>query len=548
MIRHPIFSCGRDAISGLIVFLVALPLCLGIAQACGVSAFSGVVAGVIGGVVVGALSGSAISVSGPAAGLIAIVVTAVAKMPYAYFLCSVMLAGVFQFLSGVLRMGGMADYIPTSVLEGMLAGIGITIVINQLENALGFDGKAFLGETETGFQWADLGAIAQSVEPAALAISMAGLVLMGLWSTGVFRRLRLVPVGLLVVLVGVLVNEALKFSGSALALSGNDHLIRLPVPQSIDEFLLQFTIPDLRGFAHADVWTTALVIAVIASVETLLCIEATDKLDPLRRVTPTNVELRAQGVGNLLSGLVGGLPITSVIVRSSANLHAGARSKWSTIFHGLLLLVCVLSIPQWLNLIPKAALAAILIFTGYRLARPGVFLRMWRVDKWNQFIPFLVTVLSVVFLDLLRGVAVGLLISIFFILRQNARLPYHYQRSSFTSHDLIKLSLAQEVSFLNKASIKQTLENLPRNSSVIIDATHTEYIDFDVLDVVRDFAHSRAAERGIKLSLIGFRESYQVPQSATERDIVRGLMGMSAEVPRRSAGGAQELLKQLDAS
>jgi len=548
MTHQPISVYGRDARSGLIVFLVALPLCLGIAQACGVSPFAGVVAGMIGGVVVGVLSGSPISVSGPAAGLIAIVVTSVAKMPYAYFLCAVMLAGIFQIIAGALRMGGMADYIPGSVLEGMLAGIGITIVVNQVENALGFDRKAFLGETETGFHWADLSGIAQFFEPAAAAISAIGLIVLGLWNRKAFARLRLVPVGLLVVVLGVMLNETLSLSGSALALSGDDHLIRLPVPASLDEFVAQFTVPDPRGFLSADVWTTALMIAVVASVETLLCIEATDKLDPLRRVTPTNVELRAQGVGNLLSGLVGGLPITSVIVRSSANLHAGARSKWSTIFHGLLLLVCVLSIPQWLNLIPKAALAAILIFTGYRLARPEMFLRMWRVDRLNQFAPFVVTVLAVVFLDLLRGVAVGLLISIFFILRHNARLPYYYQRSSFTNNDLIKLSLAQEVSFLNKASIKQTLENLPRNSAVIIDATHTEYIDFDVLEIVRDFAHSRASERGIRLSLIGFRDSYNVPQVATERDIVRGFVDMPEEIPRRSAGAARKLMNELGAN
>ncbi|WP_229722371.1 SulP family inorganic anion transporter [Xylophilus rhododendri] len=536
---------NRDALSGLIVFLIALPLCLGIAQASHVSPFAGILAGVIGGVVVGKLSGSALSVSGPAAGLIAIVVTALAAMPFQYFLCAVMLAGAFQLLAGILGVGGMADYIPSNVIEGMLAGIGITIVVNQAENAVGFDKQAFLDEEEAGFAWTDLDEIVEHMEPGAMLISLLGLALLTLWSCRRFKRLQWFPVGLLVVLAGVLVNQMLGLVRPGWALRGDAHLIRLPVPTTVAEFFAQFTLPDFSGLALPQVWVTGAIIAVVASVETLLCIEATDKLDPQKRVTPTNVELRAQGVGNLLSGLLGGLPITSVIVRSSANINAGARTKLSTIFHGLLLLACVATIPQWLNFVPKAALAAILIFTGYRLARPQIFLSLWKADRWNQFTPFIVTVVSVVFLDLLRGVAIGLLVSIFFILRQNARLPYYYQRSSFTNNELIKLTLAQEVSFLNKASIKQTLDELPRNSAVVIDASNTAYIDFDVLEVIRDFAHSRAGERGIKLSLVGFQEHYNVPQVSTERELVSGLAGMHGEAPKRSAGLAQDLLRQL---
>ncbi|WPB56178.1 SulP family inorganic anion transporter [Xylophilus sp. GOD-11R] len=536
---------GRDMLSGLIVFLVALPLCLGIAQACGVSPFAGIVAGVIGGVVVGTLSGSALSVSGPAAGLIAIVVTAMSAMPFSYLLCAVLIAGVLQLLAGAAEMGGVADYIPSNVIEGMLAGIGITIVIHQAENAVGFDRKAFLGETETGFSFVDIADLVAHIEPGAVLISSLGLALMVLWSTKAFKKSQLFPVGLLVVVAGVVINQLLKSAQSEFALEGNTHLIQLPVPNSAEEFFSQFALPDFAGLFEPGVWMTGVVIAVVASIETLLCTEATDKLDPLKRITPANTELRAQGIGNILCGLLGGLPITSVIVRSSANINAGARSKASTIVHGILLLACVVAVPAWLNHVPKAALAAVLIFTGYRLARPEVFKRIWRADKVNQFVPFVVTVLAVVFLDLLRGVGIGLLVSIFFILKQNARLSYYFQRSSFVNGDLIKLSLAQEVSFLNKASIKQTLERLPDHSAVIVDASHTEYIDFDVLEIIRDFARGRAIERSIKLSLIGFRKQYNLPKIASERDILNGVISAHDEVPRRTAGVSQDLLKQL---
>lgn len=539
---------SRDAISGLIVFLIALPLCLGIAQASGVPPFAGIVAGVIGGIIIGSLSGSALSVSGPAAGLIAIVVGALSTLgSFEIFLCAVMVAGALQLLLGILRAGGIADYIPTNVIEGMLAGIGVTIIFKEVVNAVGFDKQAFVAEGETGFQWADITDAFQHVEPGAVVISVTGIVILALWSMKAFKKVQMIPAGLLVVLLGVLLNELFQASASPLGLS-DTHLVNLEVPATVGEFFGQFTAPDFSGFANPQVWITGAVIAVVASIETLLCIEATDKLDPLKRVTPTNRELRAQGIGNLISGLIGGLPITSVIVRSSANINSGARTKLSTIIHGSLLLVCVASIPALLNHIPKAALAAILIFTGYRLARPAVWKHMYKAG-WNQFIPFLATVLCVVFLDLLKGVGVGLLISVFFILRQNARIPYYFQRSSFSNGDLIKLTLAQEVSFLNKASIKQTLEKLPENSAVIIDASGTEYIDYDVLEVIRDFHNSRAPERGIKLSLIGFQDEYRVPQAATERELVRAVTGSQGETPvQTEEGGAADLLKKLDAA
>lgn len=532
----------KDALAGLIVFLIALPLCLGIAQASGAPPFSGIVAGIIGGIVIGSLSKSNLSVSGPAAGLIAIVVGFLASNKFEFFLCSVIIAGVLQLILGFVKAGGIANYFPNNVIEGMLAGIGITIIIKEFTNALGVDKNA-LSEGETGFQWSDVTEALQHVQPAAVIISVVGLVLLGLWATKPFRKLQLIPAGLLVVLFGTFFNELLISMNSPLAL-GASHLVKLPVPENVSGFFGQFTLPNFEGFAMKNVWITGIVIAAVASIETLLCIEATDKLDPLKRYTPGNAELKAQGIGNIISGFVGGLPITSVIVRSSANINAGARSKLSTIIHGSLLLICAASIPFLLNHIPKASLAAVLLFTGYRLCRPAVFKHMWKEGGATQFIPFVVTALAVVGLDLLKGVGIGLVISIIFMLRQNMRIPFFYQRSSYSNGDLIKMTLAQEVSFLNKASIKQTLDNLPENSAVIIDASQTEYIDFDVLDLIREFHDSKAADKHIKVSLIGFRNTYKVPASTSERDIVAPLLDAD-EMPKRSAGGYKKLLRQL---
>lgn len=536
----------RDTVSGLIVFLIALPLCLGIAQASNAPLFSGILAGIIGGIVVGSLSGSALSVTGPAAGLTAIVLTALGELgAFDIFLCSVMVAGAVQVLLGFARAGSIANYFPTAVIEGMLAGIGLTIIIKQIPEAIGYSvpEENISSDADDGFQLDFITESLRHVEPGAVIIAVFGLALLFLWTTKVFKKFQLIPSGLLVVVFGTLINEMFRMSGSPLYL-GTEHLVNLPVPSSISDFVGQLTFPDFSGFSNPKVWQTGVVIAVVASIETLLCIEATDKLDELKRYTPTNRELKAQGIGNMVSGLIGGLPMTSVIVRSSANINAGARTKLSTIFHGTLLLVCAATIPVLLNKIPKASLAAILIFTGYRLCNPKVFKHMWKEGGWTQFIPFVATAAAVVGLDLLKGVGIGLLISIFYLLRNNMRIPYYYNRSSYSNGEIIKLSLAQEVSFLNKASIKETLKNLPENSSVIIDATHTEYIDFDVLDLIRDFHNTKARERGIKLSLVGFKDTYKVPDTTTDKEIVNEFMDKQ-ESPVRTGGDYKKLLKQL---
>lgn len=536
----------KDLLAGVIVFLIALPLCLGIAQASGAPLFSGVVAGIVGGIVIGALSGSALSVVGPAAGLTAIVLAAINDLgAFDIFLCAVMVAGLMQLLLGFLKAGSIANYFPSSVIEGMLAGIGLTIIIKQIPEALGYErpDTTNMADADDGFSMDFFTESFKHVQPGAVIIGVVCLALIILWQTKAFKKIQLLPAGLVAVVVGTLINQWFVSSGSSMSLD-QTHLVSLPIASNFNEFIGQFSMPDFNGFLNPKVWQTGIVIAIVASIETLLCIEATDKLDPLKRYTPTNRELKAQGIGNMISGLIGGLPVTSVIVRSSANINAGARTKVATIVHGALLLVCVATIPVILNMIPKASLAAILIFTGYRLCRPAVFMHMWK-GGWTQFIPFVATALAVVGLDLLKGVGLGLLIGVFYILRQNMRIPYYFQRSSFSNGELIKLTLAQEVSFLNKASIKDTLYNLPENTTVVIDASKTEYIDFDVLDLITDFYENQAPAKNITMSLVGFKETYEIPEAPAEEKVVSDLMASKHEEPQRTGGTYKKLLQQL---
>ncbi|XZF13806.1 SulP family inorganic anion transporter [Chitinophagaceae bacterium MMS25-I14] len=542
------FNIKNDATAGLVVFLIAVPLCLGIALACGAPLISGINAGIVGGLVIGFLSKSNLSVSGPAAGLTAIVAAAITALGnFEIFLCAVMVAGIFQLALGLLKAGSISNYFPSNVIEGMLAAIGIIIILKELPHAVGYDkdnmGDFFFIETSGDNTFSSIFHSISFLHPGAIIVAVVSLALLILWQRPFFKKIQWLPGGLVAVIAGTLVNEALIATGSKWAI-GTKHLVSLPVARSFGEYLNQYRLPDFSGFANPQVWQTGFIIAIVASIETLLCIEATDKLDPLKRFTSGNAELRAQGIGNLICGLIGGLPVTSVIVRSSANINAGGRTKVSTMIHGLLLLVCVAFIPALMNHIPLASLAAILIITGYRLCNPAVFKHMWKEGGLTQFVPFIVTVVAVVLTDLLKGVALGLIFSVFYILRQNMRIPYYYHRSTYSNGDLIKLTLAQEVSFLNKASIKQTIDNMPENSSVIIDASQTEYIDFDVLDLIKDFAASKAPSKNITVSLVGFRNVYKVPAAASEKEIINKLL-TTDEVPGRSAGSYRKLLRQL---
>lgn len=504
-----------DIQSGVVVFLVALPLCLGIALASGAPLFSGIIAGVIGGIVVGFLSKSQLSVSGPAAGLTAIVLAAIGTLgSYQTFLMAVVLAGAIQIILGLVKAGTISNYFPSNVIEGMLTAIGIIIILKQLPHAIGYDvdneGDFFFIEKNTGhntfsalidaINYSHLGAIIVTVVSLAILIAFN--------QVGFLKKLKAVPGALVVVVVGVLINEFFKASGSSLLIE-QSHLVSLPVPKSFDDFTGQFSLPNFADITRPDVWVTALTIAIVASIETLLCIEATDKLDPLKRYTNSNAELLAQGTGNIISGMLGGLPMTSVIVRTSANINSGGRTKTATITHGILLLVAVLSIPTILNKIPLACLAAVLLMIGYKLASPAVFKHMWKSGKY-QFIPFIVTVVAVVFTDLLEGVAIGLVVSVFFILRANLKLAYFFKKEEYQEGEVVTIKLAQEVSFLNKAAIKQTLNHLPKRSKLVIDATDTFYIDHDVLQLIRDFLNIGSHDRNIHVSLVGFKDEYEM--------------------------------------
>lgn len=497
--------------SGLVVFLVALPLCLGIALASGAPPLSGIIAGIIGGLVVGFLSNSNISVTGPAAGLTAIVLTAITDLgAFELFLCAGIIAGLLQLVLGFIRAGSISNYFPTNVIEGMLAGIGIIIILTQIPHALGYD-KDFEGNETlfaNGFNPNYFSELFSAIHPGAVIVTLVSVAILIAWDqVPALKKIKLVPGALVAVAAGILLNYIFKITGSSLAI-GADHLVSLPVPQSINDFKNMIVFPDFQGFLNPKVWIVGATIAIVASIETLLCIEASDRLDAHRRITDTNLELRAQGIGNLISSAIGGLPMTSVVVRSSANANSGATSKLSAMIHGALLLICVLSIPFILNLIPLATLAAVLILVGYKLAKPATIMHFWHKGKY-QFIPFIATIIAVVSLDLLKGVGIGLLISVFYILQGNMKRAYYLSREELDDVDEITIKLSEEVSFLNKAAIKKTLKNIKPNSKVCIDARSTSYIATDILEMIQDFANIRAKEEDIEVTLLGFKTSYK---------------------------------------
>ena len=506
---------SKNFASGLVVFLVALPLCLGIALASGAPPLSGIIAGIIGGIVIGFLSNSHISVSGPAAGLTAIILTAITDLGvFELFLCAGIIAGILQLVLGFIRAGSISNYFPTNVIEGMLAGIGVIIILKQIPHALGYDGDYEGNESlfNNGYSMEAISSyfntILESIHPGAIIITLISLAILLLWDKVPFlKRIKMLPGALVAVVMGIVINELFKSSGSALAIS-DAHLVKLPVPESIDDFKNLITLPDFSGFLNPKVWIVGITIAIVASIETLLCIEASDRLDKQRRITDTNLELKAQGIGNLASSFIGGLPMTSVVVRSSANASAGATSKASAIIHGFLLLICVLSIPVLLNKIPLATLAAVLLLVGYKLAKPATIMHFWHKGKY-QFIPFIATIIAVVTTDLLKGVGIGMAISVFYILQGNMKRAYYFSREELKDADKINIKLAEEVSFLNKAAIKKTLKNIKPKSKVTIDATNTSYITTDVLELIQDFANIRAKEEDIEVELLGFKTSYR---------------------------------------
>lgn len=503
-----------DFPAGLVVYLVALPLCLGVALASTGRPdllFSGIIAGVIGGIVVGFLSGSALGVAGPAAGLVVIVLTAIETLgSFEAFLLAVVIAGLIQVIAGFLNAGIIGYYFPSSVIKGMLAAIGITLILKEIPHAFGYDAD-FMGDE--AFAQKDgqntLTEIYNSVRynsTGAIIISTISLGLIILFDKPFMKRIELfkfLPGALFVVLIGIALNLFFGAFYPEIAMSG-EHLVQLPVASNPSEFLSFFKTPDFSAIGKVEVYTVAFTLAIVASLETLLSVEATDKLDPYKRSTPTSRELKAQGVGNMLSGLIGGLPITQVIVRSSANIASGGRTKMATMVHGSILLLSAMLIPRFLNFIPLASLAAILLMVGYKLSKFSLYRGMYQLGR-EQFIPFFVTVVAILSTDLLKGIAIGMVVAIYFILRKNYKHSYHYKKEEHKDGEVITLVLSEEVTFLNKGSIGLTLDHLPENSKVIIDGSKSLNIDYDVLEIIQEFKEHSAPMKNITVETKGIR-------------------------------------------
>jgi len=504
---NPFKNFKDDIPASIVVFFVAMPLCLGIAMASGAPLFAGLISGIIGGVVVGALSGSPLGVSGPAAGLAVIVLNAISDLGgFEIFLVAVILAGLIQLIMGFAKAGIIAYYFPSSVIHGMLAGIGILIFIKQIPHAFGYDkdpeGDFAFNQVDGHNLLSDLGYMLDSISFGVLTIATVSLLILILWDTKFMKNLKFTKIiqgPLVVVVLGVILN--LVFQSIPSLTISHDHLVRVPVADSVSGFLSNFTLPNFgKGLTNPDVYVTAIVIAAVASLETLLCVEASDKQDDFKRVTPTNRELKAQGIGNIIACFIGGLPVTQVIVRSSANQQSGGKTKAATIMHGVLLLISVVVIPTVLNLIPLGVLAAILFVVGYKLAKPALFKKMFK-QGLDQFIPFVITIAGIVFTNLLLGIALGLVVAVFIILRNNFKVPYKLRQENLEGKENITICLSEDVTFLNKASIQKTLAGIPSDTHVTIDASNNHFIHYDVTEIIEDFQISAQA-RNISVVLI----------------------------------------------
>lgn len=503
-----------DFPAGLVVYLVALPLCLGVALASTGRPdllFSGIIAGVIGGMVVGLLSGSSLGVAGPAAGLVVIVLTAIETLgSFEAFLLAVVIAGLIQIIAGFLNAGIIGYYFPSSVIKGMLAAIGITLILKEIPHAFGYDadfmGDEAFAQKDGQNTFTELYNAVRYSSTGAIIISVVSLGLIMLFDRPFMKRIQLfkfLPGALFVVLVGILLNSIFGAFFPGIAMTG-EHLVQLPVASTPAEFLSFFKTPDFSAITKIEVYTVAFTLAIVASLETLLSVEATDKLDPFKRNTPTSHELKAQGVGNMLSGLIGGLPITQVIVRSSANIESGGRSKMATMIHGAILLISAVLIPKYLNFIPLASLAAILLMVGYKLSKFSLYRGMYQLGR-EQFIPFIVTVIAILGTDLLKGIGIGMVVAIYFILRKNYKHSYHYKKEEYKDGEVITLILSEEVTFLNKGSIGLTLDHLPENSKVVIDGSKSLNIDYDVLEIIQEFKEHSAPMKNITVETKGIK-------------------------------------------
>lgn len=507
----------NDIPASIVVFFVALPLCLGIALASGAPLFSGVIAGIIGGVVVGAISGSKLGVSGPAAGLAAIVFVAITDLGgYENFLLAVVIAGIFQIILGFAKAGIIGYFFPSSVIKGMLTGIGIIIILKQIPNFFGYDEESAWDleffELDDSNTFYELFNTIDNIHPGAALIGIISLILLILWDNVLSKKgkiFKLIQGPLVVVVLGILFyiftldNESLSI--------GKSHLVDVPIPDSISDFFSQFSSPNFGVIGNYKVWVTAFTIAIVASIETLLSVEATDKLDPEKNVTPANKELFAQGVGNMIAGFIGGLPVTQVIVRSSANIQSGGKSKMATIIHGFLLLLSVILIPTILNKIPLSVLAAVLLVVGYKLAKPSLFKKMYSLG-WKQWVPFIITVVGIVFTDLLVGVACGLGAGLVVIAIKSYQNSHFLHIEENEKRPIVKMTFAEEITFLNKAAIQKELFTLPHDIQLNLDISKTTYLDYDVIEILEDFI-IQANNKNIHIHVISERGNVDNPDS-----------------------------------
>jgi carbonic anhydrase/SulP family sulfate permease len=508
-------------VAGLVVFLVAVPLCLGIAHASGVPIIAGVLAGVIGGLVVGTLSGAQISVSGPAAGLTAIVLAQTERLgSFEAFLFALMISGLLQVIFGALRAGLLANYFPSNVIKGLLAAIGVILIMKQVPHLLGHDpddeGDMSFAQPDGENTFSEIIVALERFLPGAALIGLTCLLLLILWDKSPLKK-SLFPAPLAAVLVGVLLNELLIAVGSGWAIASS-HLVQVPVLGGDTGWSEIFRFPDFTQWRNPNIYLGAFTLAIVASLETLLNVEATDKLDPYRRLTPKNRELFAQGIGNTIAGAIGGMPITSVIVRSTVNVTAGGVTKISTITHGALLIVSVFLLPHWLNKVPLSALAAILVVTGWKLASPKLFKEM-AAEGRNQFLPFIITLLAIVLTDLLIGILIGLGVSLLFILYSNLQRGFHVVRENHVGGTVTRLEFSNQLSFLNRAQLANTLASFKKGDHVILDARTTDFIDPDILSVIREFRDDQAPIRGVQVSLTGFKDRYPLEDEIQYVDV-----------------------------
>lgn len=495
----------HDLPAGLSVFLVALPLCLGIALASGAPLYAGLLSGIIGGLVVALISGSPLAVSGPAAGLTTLVAASIISLgDYRVFLLAVMVAGLFQLTLGLLKLGAIANYFPSSVIKGMLAAIGIILISKQIPLALGYDQpdfwtSGFIQLFSSDNFLGSIDSLNHHITRGAILITLLSLIILILLQQPFAKKLRVIPPPLLVVIVGIITNILFTNAASDFSLKPTQ-LVNIP-----SNIFASITFPDFSMlFSTTEIWKDGLIIGLLATLETLLCIEAVDKLDKHNRITPVNRELIAQGIGNMTCGLLGAIPMTAVVVRGAANVDAGGRTKQSAFTHGIFLLLAVLLVPFLLNKIPYASLAAILLITGYNLTKPKLFLNMWSLG-WKQFIPFLITVVVILSTDLLIGVSIGLLISIYFIVQNNFQAEYIITKSTHLDIETYYIKLNSNVTFLNKVKLRKALDELPEYSVLTIDGSECNFIDYDILEIVSEY-HNKAHDRHIELHLKGIEK------------------------------------------